>query len=154
MDHRPSIIAASAVLRAFDDQLTKEQFELKMNDVISLWGSIENVSFLVDCTFSSYYMMENVEMGKVKTVRPTTDFFNLSSTHSSLIGVIQSSSHPVAVRIKRELDFVNFANQDKKRSRKSSFSFDHENEAFLHADKRTRTGESGDHPDTSPSKLP
>jgi hypothetical protein len=49
MDHRPSIIAASAVLRAlYDGQLTKEQFELKMNDVISLWGSIENVSFLVD----------------------------------------------------------------------------------------------------------
>ena len=95
--------------------------------------------------FSSYYMMENVEMGKVKTVRPTADFFYLSSTHSSLIGVIQSSSHPVAVRIKRELDFVNFANQDKKRSRKSSFSCDHENDAFLNTDKRTRTGESGDH---------
>ncbi|XP_059456478.1 cyclin-D5-1-like [Corylus avellana] len=114
MDHRPSVIAASAVLRAFDDQLTKEQFELKMNDVISLWGSIEK-----EHIFSSYYMMENVEMGKVKTIRPTADFLNLSSTHSSLIGVVQSSSHTVAVRIKRKLGFANFGSQDQKRSRES-----------------------------------
>lgn len=64
MDHRPSIIAASAVLRAIDGQLTKEQFELKINDVISLWGSIENVSFLdriemgiLKCEFSDSYLI-------------------------------------------------------------------------------------------------
>ncbi|XP_062154462.1 cyclin-D5-1-like [Alnus glutinosa] len=94
MDHRPSIIAASAVLRAIDGQLTKEQFQLKMNGVISLWGSIENEHVL-----SSYYMIENIAMGKVKTARPPGS----SSIHSSLIGVIESSSHPLAVRIRRKL---------------------------------------------------
>jgi hypothetical protein len=52
--------------------------------------------------FSSYYMVENIAMGKVKTARPPGS----SSIHSSLIGVIESSSHPVAVRIKRKLGFA------------------------------------------------
>ena len=56
-------------------------------------------------------------MGKVKTPRlPGSS----SIIHSSLIGVVESSFHPVAVRIKRKLDFANyFASQDEKRSPKS-----------------------------------
>lgn len=50
MDHRPSAIAAAAVLVAIDDQFTKKELELKMS-VISLWGSLENVSFLVSTNF-------------------------------------------------------------------------------------------------------
>lgn len=45
VDHRPSVIAAAAVLAAFDGQLTKKTMDCKMS-VISLWGSRENVSFL------------------------------------------------------------------------------------------------------------
>lgn len=44
MDHRPSIIAAAAVLVAIDAQLTKEAVELRISP-ITLWGSQENVSF-------------------------------------------------------------------------------------------------------------
>ena len=44
MDHRPSVIAAAAVLAAFDGQLTRKTMDCKMS-VISLWGSRENVSF-------------------------------------------------------------------------------------------------------------
>lgn len=43
-DHRPSIIAAAAVLVAIDSQLTKEAVELRISP-IALWGSQENVSF-------------------------------------------------------------------------------------------------------------
>jgi cyclin D5 len=45
LDHRPSIIAAAAVLAASNRQLTRKELELKM-DMISSWGSLENVSFL------------------------------------------------------------------------------------------------------------
>jgi hypothetical protein len=51
--------------------------------------------------FSSYYMMENKAMGKVNKPKPPGG----SSIHSSLLGVVESSFHPVAVRIKRKLDF-------------------------------------------------
>ena len=43
MDHRPSVIAAAAVLAAFDGQLTRKTMDYKMS-LISLWGSRENVS--------------------------------------------------------------------------------------------------------------
>ncbi|KAG8641138.1 hypothetical protein MANES_13G112400v8 [Manihot esculenta] len=41
LDHRPSIVAAAAVLAASYSQLTKEELELKMK-VISSWGSLAN----------------------------------------------------------------------------------------------------------------
>jgi hypothetical protein len=50
MDHRPSAIAAAAVLVSIDDQFTKKELELKMS-VFSLWGYLENVSFLVSTNF-------------------------------------------------------------------------------------------------------
>lgn len=48
MNHRPSVIAAAAVLAASDEQLTKTVMELKI-DIIASWGSLEKVStfFLV-----------------------------------------------------------------------------------------------------------
>lgn len=45
MEHRPSIIAAAAVLAAYDYHLTKKVMEIKMNAVPS-WGSLEKVSSL------------------------------------------------------------------------------------------------------------
>lgn len=43
MDHQPSIIAAAAVLAAYDYHLTKKILEIKINAVPS-WGSLEKVS--------------------------------------------------------------------------------------------------------------
>jgi hypothetical protein len=45
-------------------------------------------------------------MGKVNKPKPPGG----SSIHSSLLGAVESSFHPVAVRIKRKLDFF-FCNQ-------------------------------------------
>lgn len=47
MDTRPSIIAAAAVLAAFDSQLTRKIMELKMN-VISFWRSEDKVGHSLD----------------------------------------------------------------------------------------------------------
>ncbi|EOX91669.1 D5-type cyclin, putative [Theobroma cacao] len=61
LDHRPSFIAAAAVLAASDVRLTKEEMELKMN-FISFWGSREN-----EHIFSCYNMMQEIEMRKSRT---------------------------------------------------------------------------------------
>ncbi|KAL4644631.1 cyclin-D5-1-like isoform X2 [Castanea sativa] len=61
MDHRPSIIAAAAVLVAIDAQLTKEAVELRISP-IALWGSQEN-----EHIFSCYNMMQDIEKRIVKT---------------------------------------------------------------------------------------
>lgn len=96
LDHRPSFIAAAAVLAASDVRLTKEEMELKMN-FISFWGSRENVSLLFPTVcysvlhehtymynlnsilmpilhwmiqehiFSCYNMMQEIEMRKSRT---------------------------------------------------------------------------------------
>lgn len=42
VDHRPSIVAAAAILAAYDDHLSKEMLEMKIN-VVSSWGSLEKV---------------------------------------------------------------------------------------------------------------
>lgn len=44
MDHRPSMIAAAAVLAASDANMTRQAVELKMN-VVPCWDSLEIVSF-------------------------------------------------------------------------------------------------------------
>lgn len=43
VDHRPSIIAAAAVLAAYDSRLTRKAIDLNV-DFISFWGTLENVS--------------------------------------------------------------------------------------------------------------
>ncbi|XP_059458722.1 cyclin-D5-1-like [Corylus avellana] len=100
MDHRPSAIAAAAVLVAIDDQFTKKELELKMS-VISLWGSLEN-----EHVFSCYNIMQNIEMGKVKTPKSVVSP-NLSSMNSSSIDVIENSSSTIAAGTKRRLTFTN-----------------------------------------------
>lgn len=44
MNHRPSAIAAAAVLAASSRKLTTKEMKVKM-EVISSWVSLENVSF-------------------------------------------------------------------------------------------------------------
>lgn len=48
MDHRPSVIAAAAVLAASDERLTRRVMELKI-DIIESWGSLEKVSSFLIC---------------------------------------------------------------------------------------------------------
>ncbi|KAF2294704.1 hypothetical protein GH714_015660 [Hevea brasiliensis] len=73
LDYQPSIVAAAALLAASDNQLTKQELELKMK-VISSWGSLES----------------EIEMGKLKTPKqflsPST-----SSIHSSSIAAVENS---------------------------------------------------------------
>lgn len=65
MDHRPSVIAAAAVLAASDDQLTRTTMEFKIN-VIPSWGSSEK-----DHMFSCYNLLVEIEMEKSKTPKST-----------------------------------------------------------------------------------
>lgn len=46
MDHRPSVLAAAAVLAACDDHMTNKMVEMKINAVPS-WGPAEKVNFLL-----------------------------------------------------------------------------------------------------------
>lgn len=98
LDHRPSIIAAAAVLAASNRQLTRKELELKM-DMISSWGSLENEN-----VFSCYIAMQEIEMGKVKT--PRLVFYpNSSAVHSGSFDVLENSSLVSGAGIKRSLTF-------------------------------------------------
>ncbi|KAJ6916439.1 hypothetical protein NC652_018980 [Populus alba x Populus x berolinensis] len=98
LDHRPSIIAAAAVLAASNRQLTRKELELKV-DMISSWGSLENEN-----VFSCYIAMQEIEMGKVKT--PRLVFYpNSSAVHSGSFDVLENSSLVSGAGIKRSLTF-------------------------------------------------
>ncbi|WCJ31402.1 cyclin d5 1 [Euphorbia peplus] len=80
LDHRPSFVAAAAVLAASDSRLTRQELELKMKQ-ISSWGSLENENI-----FSCYIVMQEIEMGKDKTPKKEVISPNSSSSvHSSLL---------------------------------------------------------------------
>ncbi|KAK9285320.1 hypothetical protein L1049_024511 [Liquidambar formosana] len=98
MGHRPSIIAAAAVLTASDGQLSRETVENKLN-VISSWGSLEN-----EHLFSCYNLMQEIEMRKCKTPKMVISS-NLSSFHSSSTDVLETTSLTSAVGTKRRLTF-------------------------------------------------
>ncbi|KAJ6907669.1 hypothetical protein NC651_018176 [Populus alba x Populus x berolinensis] len=98
LDHRPSIIAAAAVLAASNRQLTRKELELKM-DMISSWGSLENEN-----VFSCYIAMQEIEMGNVTT--PRLVFCpNSSAVHSGSFDVLENSSLVSGAGIKRSLTF-------------------------------------------------
>jgi len=56
MDQRPSIIAAAAVLAAFDATLTKKAMDLRIS-VISSWGNLESVGLLFSCIRECYLIV-------------------------------------------------------------------------------------------------
>ncbi|XP_048232287.1 cyclin-D5-1 [Ricinus communis] len=85
LDHRPSIIAMAAVLAASDNQLTRQELELKMK-VISSWGSLQN-----EHIFSCYIVMQEIEMGKLKTPKQVISP-NSSSIHSTSMALLENSS--------------------------------------------------------------
>ncbi|KAI9165630.1 hypothetical protein LWI28_017750 [Acer negundo] len=85
MDHRPSIIAAAAVLAASDDdQLTRISMELKMNMIPSR-GSLD-----IEHIYCCYNLMQGIKIGKLSTPILMVSS-NLSSTCS--IGVFGNSSY-------------------------------------------------------------
>ncbi|KAL6339103.1 hypothetical protein AAG906_024254 [Vitis piasezkii] len=96
MDHRPSVIAAAAVLAAFDGQLTRKTMDCKMS-VISLWGSREN-----EHIFSCYSLLQEIEMGKSKTPKQLISP-NLSLSDNSSSIDVDESSFTSAVGSKRRL---------------------------------------------------
>nr|QYW07130.1 cyclin D5-2 [Dimocarpus longan] len=100
MDHRPSIIAAAAVLAASDGHLTRKSMELKLN-MIPSWGSLA-----IEHIYYCYNLMQGIEIEKINTpivmVSP-----NLSSTCS--IDVLGNSSFTSGASTKRRLTYSDSA---------------------------------------------
>ncbi|KZV22963.1 hypothetical protein F511_38314 [Dorcoceras hygrometricum] len=83
-EHRPSVIAAAAVLAAYDIQLTKKLFEIKINAIPS-WGHLEKEN-----TFSCYSLLQKIAMLKSNT--PISNISgNSLSTNSSSIDVLDDT---------------------------------------------------------------
>ncbi|KAL0343500.1 UNVERIFIED_CONTAM: Cyclin-D5-3 [Sesamum angustifolium] len=93
VEQRPSIIAAAAVLAAYDYQLTRKRLEIKMNAVPS-WGSLEKEHAL-----SCYGLL------KSKTARLII-YPDSPSAHSSLIDVLDDSTITSCVGKKRRLSCI------------------------------------------------
>ncbi|XWS45154.1 hypothetical protein CRYUN_Cryun15aG0112100 [Craigia yunnanensis] len=88
LDHRPSFIAAAAVLAASDGRLTRKAMQLKI-DFISLWGSPEN----------------EIEMRNSK-IPEFVISSNYSSVHYSSVHAVENSSAvSTGVGTKRKLTF-------------------------------------------------
>ncbi|XP_043709554.1 cyclin-D5-1-like isoform X2 [Telopea speciosissima] len=94
MDHRPSVIAAAAVLAAMDQRLTRKTVEFKMS-VISSCGSLQN-----EHVFSCYNLMQELEMGKLKIPKFIISP-DLSPIYSSSTKVTENSSFTSADGAKR-----------------------------------------------------
>ncbi|KAJ8765694.1 hypothetical protein K2173_014816 [Erythroxylum novogranatense] len=126
LDHRPSAIAAAAVLAAYNSQFTRKELELKMT-MISPWNSQENVSFfilkhssfsqLTDITccinyfllqqehiLSCFIAMQCKEMEKLKTPEPMITPVS-SSVLSNSIDVKENSLCALGAGIKRRLTY-------------------------------------------------
>ncbi|KAK4416328.1 Cyclin-D5-1 [Sesamum alatum] len=99
VEHRPSIIAAAAVLAAYDYQLTRKRLEIKMNAVPS-WGSLEKEHAL-----SCYSLLQEIRMLKCKTARLII-YPDSLSTHSSSIDVLDESTITSSIGKKRRLSFA------------------------------------------------
>ncbi|KAG4175897.1 hypothetical protein ERO13_A11G215600v2, partial [Gossypium hirsutum] len=99
VDHRPSIIAAAAVLAAYDRRLTRKSIDLNV-DFISFWGTLEN-----EHIFWSYNMMQEIEMRKSKTPTSVISSNYSSVTYSSLDAIETSSAVSNGAGTKRKLTF-------------------------------------------------
>ncbi|TYJ10810.1 hypothetical protein E1A91_A11G233900v1 [Gossypium mustelinum] len=99
VDHRPSIIAAAAVLVAYDSRLTRKSIDLNV-DFISFWGTLEN-----EHIFWSYNMMQEIEMRKSKTPTSVISSNYSSVTYSSLDAIETSSAVSNGAGTKRKLTF-------------------------------------------------
>ncbi|KAK6125319.1 hypothetical protein DH2020_040935 [Rehmannia glutinosa] len=100
MEHRPSIIAAAAVLAACDYHLTEKLVEIKM-DLVPSWGSLEK-----EHIYYCYNLLQEIGMSKSNTSGLIISH-NLSSTHSSSIDVLDDSIITSTVGEKRKLTYTN-----------------------------------------------
>ncbi|XP_062101821.1 cyclin-D5-1 [Humulus lupulus] len=98
IDTRSSIIAAAAVLAAFDCQLTRKIMELKMN-VISFWRSDDK-----ELLYSTYSLVQEIEKGAVRTPELSISP-NVLSIHSSSHYLNENASFNSGVGTKRRLTF-------------------------------------------------
>ncbi|XP_044492416.1 cyclin-D5-1-like [Mangifera indica] len=96
MDHRPSMIAAAAVLAASDADMTRQAVELKMN-FVSSWDSLE-----IEHIHTCYNIMHELEMGKLKT--PSRDM-----SSPSTIGIFEVSRFTSGADTKRRLTYTDQA---------------------------------------------
>ncbi|XP_073023987.1 LOW QUALITY PROTEIN: cyclin-D5-1-like [Primulina eburnea] len=96
-EHRPSVVAAAAVLAAYDNQLTKKLLTLKINAIPS-WGYLEK-----EHTFSCYNLLQEIVTLKSKT--PISNIpRNLLSTNSSSIDVLDDTT--TGIGTKRRLTYT------------------------------------------------
>ncbi|XP_073128098.1 cyclin-D5-1 [Henckelia pumila] len=96
-EHRPSVVAAAAVLAAYDNQLTKKLFEMKINEIPS-WGYLEK-----EDTFSCYSLLQGIVMLKSKT--PISNISrNSLTTNSSSIDALDDTT--IGIGTKRRLTYT------------------------------------------------
>ncbi|CAA2963532.1 cyclin-D5-1-like isoform X1 [Olea europaea subsp. europaea] len=85
VQNRPSIIAAAAVLAAYDSQLTNNELEIKMN-TISSWGSLEK-----EHIFSCYSLLQEIGMLESNTPNSVVTPNLLLMPSSSTVVLVNSS---------------------------------------------------------------
>ncbi|KAB1214902.1 hypothetical protein CJ030_MR5G024530 [Morella rubra] len=103
-DHRPSVIAAAAVILASNVKLTREAVDDKMSLIPSLWSLANIHEQVVSCLHLMQYaeLLNIIRQPLASTPNPED-----SSTVHCLVGVVKCSSSPLALRIERKLPFLN-----------------------------------------------
>ncbi|KAL7141500.1 hypothetical protein ABFS83_08G057400 [Erythranthe nasuta] len=99
VEHRPSIIAAAAVLAAHDYRLTEKVIEIKTNAIPS-WGPLEK-----EHTFSCYSMLQEIGMSKSKASK-LINSSSLLSSRSSSVDILDHSTITSRVGNKRRLAHI------------------------------------------------
>ncbi|XP_057784462.1 cyclin-D5-1-like [Salvia miltiorrhiza] len=74
MDHRPSVVAAAAVLAACDDHLTNKMLEIKI-DAVPSWGALEK-----EHTLLCYSLLQEIGMSKSNASPPELVLITSSSS--------------------------------------------------------------------------
>ncbi|KAM7252031.1 hypothetical protein ACFE04_023914 [Oxalis oulophora] len=99
MDHRPSSIAAASVLAAYDLHLSRKSMEVELNVIFSSSGPVE-----FEHVFSCYNLMQEIDMGKLKT--PKSDISpNKLPVQKSSTDAVENSNLIGGVGTKRKLAF-------------------------------------------------
>ncbi|KAK8552031.1 hypothetical protein V6N12_040647 [Hibiscus sabdariffa] len=101
MEHRPSVVAADAILRALNQRLTRKELERRMNSV-SFRGFLET-----EDVYTCYNLMQKLEMGilnmpkteKLPDSLPTraTDALDDSSSSAHVEDVLKSVEHQIGM---------------------------------------------------------
>ncbi|OMO64460.1 hypothetical protein CCACVL1_21737 [Corchorus capsularis] len=95
MEHRPSVVAAAATLRALDQSLTRKALECRMNSV-SYCGFLE-----LEDVFTCYNIMQKLELEKLD-IPKSINSPELSPTNLRATNVLDGSSSSTSVGTKRK----------------------------------------------------